>query len=198
MSVDNTPVRLTMRTFCLTVGSMDSFATSDDMIKAPDSHPDKASFSANFGTLEVEGMEYLDIVSLVLWGMAAGEGWSKQDSFSQIEDLDEVIVDKVIVLNDGETYSGYPDKCRILVVDESFDREDESGWVKDNFHKGKLFTPDGWKTVDIPDAYLVFEDGETYGDLTGCKLVDVPVHLQMDEVDEWVKQHYEEGTPAWM
>jgi len=42
---------------------------------------------------------------------------------------------------------------------------------------------------------VVLNDGETYTDLDGCVVLEVPDSFEGDEVDEYVKACYDEGSP---
>lgn len=44
---------------------------------------------------------------------------------------------------------------------------------------------------------IVLNDGETYSDLSGTRIIEVPKDVQMKDLDEWVKNAYEmeQGVP---
>lgn len=39
---------------------------------------------------------------------------------------------------------------------------------------------------------IVLEDGETYGPLYGCSIVNIPGYVPLDQMDNWVKDAVEE------
>ena len=41
---------------------------------------------------------------------------------------------------------------------------------------------------------VILNDGETYTDFNGAVLLRVPETVEGDDVDQYVKEHYEDGT----
>lgn len=41
---------------------------------------------------------------------------------------------------------------------------------------------------------VVLNDGETYSDLYGCVILDVPEAIAGDDLDEFIKENYESGV----
>lgn len=188
-----------LRTFKLIVGSMDSFSNISELLSTSPDNENRAEYEVSGSTLEVSGMTSEEVFSCLLWGKASDDGWSKHGSISQIQEVFEEtpIFEEILVLNDLETYSAYPDNCIILEVDKGVTCEEMDEWVKDNLHKGKFFTRDGWKTVDLYQAVLVLDDGETYTDLIGCYMMEIPADLEQDKVDDYIKTNIRSGTKVW-
>jgi hypothetical protein len=161
-------------------------------------------YEVSFECCSVHGMTLEEVAELLLWGKAAKEDWTREDSISYCEEEIEEIV-KVLVLSDGGTYDPDIDKCWILQLDPGVYEDEEDEWVKDNVkEKGMSFTYDEWisgeihkKCSDVNLAVVVFSDGETYDSLIGSKIVDVPARIDPDDVEEWLKGHENEGLHLW-
>jgi len=45
----------------------------------------------------------------------------------------------------------------------------------------------------MKNPVVVLNDGETFTHISGCKIIEIPDHVQDDCVDEYVSEQYVEG-----
>jgi hypothetical protein len=192
-----------MRTFMLKVGWMKDHADQAALIGSTD--PDSFSiYEVSFECCSIHGMTIEEAAETLLWGKAAMDNWTREDSFSFFEEEVEEIV-KVLVLSDGGTYDPDIDKCWILQLDPGLYEHEVEQWVKDNVkEKGMSFTYEECisgkihkKCSDVFLAVVVFSDGETYDSIIGSKIIDIPARIDPDDVEEWLKRHEDEGLHLW-
>jgi len=50
------------------------------------------------------------------------------------------------------------------------------------------------KTTEKVQFVVVLNDGETYSGLDGCRIVEIPDFVDEEDHDQWVEDHFAEGT----